>query len=960
MSQESFVAGERIMVRDEQWLIRSISAASTGHKLDVTGISSLVRDRSATFFTAIDDITRFDPRDVTLVPDTSSHFLTSRLWLDSVMRRSAVPVSDTRIQVGNRGLFDHLDYQLRPAEKMLTNLRPRILIGDAVGLGKTLEIGIALSELIARGRGERILVVTPRAVLKQFQTELWTRFGIPLVRLDSQGIQRVQRELPAGRNPFSFYKRVIVSIDTLKNPHLYRHYLKTHHWDAVVIDECHNLINRGTQNNELAHTLAANTDALILSSATPHNGSAESFAELISLLDPTAIADQKDYSAHDIEHLYVRRHRGSEEVANQIGDRWRERQQPQVTPVTPTPAEHAVLAELDDTWLRPRSGAAPVTGRGRSLFPWTLFKAFLSSPAALLQTIRNRRRTLGGSSSIDEGGAAAVAGAAAELSALARLEDLATQVGTPAKLDAVVDLLRDLGVGRGSKERVVVFSERIDTLDFLHDVLPKRLGLPASAVRVLHAQQSDDRIQDTVESFGQADSPLRVLLASDMASEGLNLHKECHLLVHYDVPWSFIRIQQRNGRIDRYGQVHTPAIHALALADQDTTSEVRVVTSLLTKEHEANKALGDAGVLMELGRTQYSDTLEEKVVMEALAAGSQVEDVARTPEAAMADWFLAAAYGDEPVSPTAESAPTAPRALVFPDEDDFLAELLESQPEHTRREMHVERDADRDLLSFTPPEDLRIRMRQLPRELVRGTDSVMEHMALTGSEHLAETRLRAAQQSTDPWPDVQYLTPVHPVVAWAGDRGMSLLPRQTAPVLAGNVDAPVFLTQATWANDAGQVVSARLGAVSGLMDRTGRLLADRSSADVGDLTDALTRAGIDQDALNAGRASQWDADRLTRGVGPALDMALQELRERRDEFEGDLLERIEVDQARLHRWEQRSFDLLGLQPPSASRTKRGDRVTREASRLERLIASMAASGDPYVRLLGVIVPGRSL
>lgn len=89
------------------------------------------------------------------------------------------PLNDTRIAAGHRGLFDKLDYQLRPAQKALENLRPRILIGDAVGLGKTLEIGIILSELIARGRGERILVVTPRAVLKQFQTELWTRFGIP-------------------------------------------------------------------------------------------------------------------------------------------------------------------------------------------------------------------------------------------------------------------------------------------------------------------------------------------------------------------------------------------------------------------------------------------------------------------------------------------------------------------------------------------------------------------------------------------------------------------------------------------------------------------------------------------------------------------------------------------------------------------------------------------------------------
>lgn len=97
-------------------------------------------------------------------------------------------------------------------------------------------------------------------------------------------------------------------------------------------------------------------------------------------LDPTAIADNRHYSASDIEHLYVRRHRGSPEVAAQIGDRWRERAQPQVRPVTPTPAERAVLEELDATWLHPASGVAPVTGNGRTLFPWTLFKGFLSSP----------------------------------------------------------------------------------------------------------------------------------------------------------------------------------------------------------------------------------------------------------------------------------------------------------------------------------------------------------------------------------------------------------------------------------------------------------------------------------------------------------------------------------------------------------------------------------------------------
>ena len=188
-------------------------------------------------------------------------------------------------------------FQLRPVHLALTNPHPRLLIADAVGLGKTLEIGIVISDLIRRGRGEHILVVTPRAVLEQFQHEMWIKFAIPLVRLDSDGIQKVRQTLPASRNPFSYYRRVIVSIDTLKNPVRYRHHLASQRWDVVVMDECHNLINPGTPNYEIAKLGAAQTDALLLASATPRNGKAESFAELITLLDPTAIKDKSTYAA---------------------------------------------------------------------------------------------------------------------------------------------------------------------------------------------------------------------------------------------------------------------------------------------------------------------------------------------------------------------------------------------------------------------------------------------------------------------------------------------------------------------------------------------------------------------------------------------------------------------------------------------------------------------------------------
>ena len=204
----AYAVGERVIIRDEEWTVRTVAPATPGLRLEVTGVSALVRDQEAVFFTAIDHVERLDPAQVQFVPDQSARYLRTRLWLDSVMRRSPIPIAEDRVVAGHRALLDRLDFQLRPATTMLDGLRPRILIGDAVGLGKTLEIGIALSELIARGRGERILVVTPRAVLKQFQMEMFTRFGIPLVRLDSTGIQRVQRELPAGRNPFAYFKRV--------------------------------------------------------------------------------------------------------------------------------------------------------------------------------------------------------------------------------------------------------------------------------------------------------------------------------------------------------------------------------------------------------------------------------------------------------------------------------------------------------------------------------------------------------------------------------------------------------------------------------------------------------------------------------------------------------------------------------------------------------------------------------
>ncbi|MGW0971580.1 DEAD/DEAH box helicase [Streptomyces sp. NPDC002516] len=282
-----FAPGTQVLVRDEQWLVKKVADTTyDGWMVEVTGVSSLVRGMDAVFYERLDQIDPLDPDKTRLVPDSSPNHRKARLYLEAVIRKTALPQTEHGLALAGNFLMDQQTHQLRPAQLALSmeNPQPRVLVADVVGLGKTLEIGILLAELIRRGRGERILVVTPAHVLEQFQRELWTRFSIPLVRLDSTGIQRIQQDIPAGRNPFAYFKRAIISVDTLKSD-VYAHHLENTEWDAVVIDESHNLVNRGTKNNSLARLLARRTDALVLASATPHNGDAESFAELIGMLD---------------------------------------------------------------------------------------------------------------------------------------------------------------------------------------------------------------------------------------------------------------------------------------------------------------------------------------------------------------------------------------------------------------------------------------------------------------------------------------------------------------------------------------------------------------------------------------------------------------------------------------------------------------------------------------------------
>ena len=903
--------GSIVVVRDEEWLVTQIEPASDGQFIHVQGLSELVRETDAVFSTALDDVVPLDPARAKVVADDSPNYRRARLWLESTLRKTAVPLTDPTMTVAAQGMADPLEYQMTAVRKALApdKLRPRILLADAVGLGKTLEIGMILSELVRRGRGERILVVTPRHVLEQMQFELWTRFALPFVRLDSVGIQRIRQKLPASRNPFAYYKRVIVSIDTLKSDRYLAH-LEKQHWDAVVIDESHNVTNSTAQNNRLARLLARRSDALILASATPHNGRKESFAELIRMLEPSAVTPDGELVEEMVKDLIIRRHRHSPEVAAVVGAEWAERLEPNNILVPASAAENAIAEELDETWLHPQAGKSPYSGANASLFPWTLAKAFLSSPEALRETVVTRVRTVGTPTDANR----------RELEALARLQVLAeAALDEPsAKYDALVKHLKAIGVGKGESTRAVIFAERVTTLHTLSEKLLTSLKLPADAVEVMHGQLSDERQQEIVESFKQEASPIRILVTGDVASEGVNLHLQCHHLIHYDIPWSLIRIEQRNGRIDRYGQKHRPQITTLLLepASSGFSSDLRVLQRLMEKEHEAHQALGDAASLM----GKYDVKAEEDAIRKVLAGQLKLDDeVKNVDEVGQSDSFSdffqrVIDASNQPSTRPPEEA----RMGIYADDLTFLGDALTEvfTTPHQKHPSGVEwKEYPGDSLAeLSPTRDLADRLAVLPQSYLAEREVVRRLVLATTKERGVQDLVAArGEESNSLWPESSYIAPLHPVLDWASDRALASLSRYEIFIVRGSSGTHVLL-HGMLTNKRGQVVAASFMDVE---------FPDPSNptfclpTPLGTAAEAMEL--LDIRAANTGAVI--DPARFEAFIGPAMAAGAAQMDQLVEAARSDTTDRVKQWQDRSRSWERDADALISR---STLRDRRAD------------------------------------
>nr|WP_315848147.1 DEAD/DEAH box helicase [uncultured Rhodoferax sp.] len=897
------------------------------------------------------------------------------------MRRRSV-ANDQRIHLGHRGVMNLVPYQLDPALQALRQPRSRILIADAVGLGKTLEAGILATELIQRGRGKRILVVTQKAMLTQFQKEWWSRFSIPLVRLDSVGLARVRNRIPANHNPFNYFDRSIISIDTLKSNLEYRNYLENAWWDIIVIDECHNVAARAGESGlsrraRLARLLSTRSDTLVLLSATPHDGSARSFASLMSLLDPTAISDPDHYTPDDFRNKGLVIRRFKKDIRDQVSADFQERVTTCLREKASALEEAAYRALLEVKFTQSGQHKA---GRQQELQRVGMQKALFSSPKAALESTLRRIVLLQSKDSVSDDEQTEVTGLGELRSALQALVD-DPSAKSFSRYQKLLELLRSASFGWSkddANDRLVIFSERIETLSWLKERLSADLQLKSKQLEVLHGGMADTEQQALVERFGRLDDPLRVLVCSDVASEGLNLHYFCHRLVHFDLPWSLMTFQQRNGRVDRYGQKHRP--HIVYLFTEAVTEKVRgdlrILEILEQKDEQANFNLGDPSAFLNV----YDPDKEVEKVSDYMAGGMTPEQVeAALDQVAAAkgqedganegDYLLELFGGGDASDAGVASGQPAGNSLSHIDEP---ATLFESEYHYVKAALTqlnqgqtlcqwTSVDQER-LVSLTAPRDLQERLRQLPREVQAEND----YYALTADPQRMAEAIEAARQARaeeETWPKLHYLWPQHPIVEWLGDRVLTHFGRHCAPLLQSvhlQPDEQAFVLMGLVPNRKGQPLLVEWQVVHRKVDAFGQ----------GEFTlqpfDAFAaRAGLKAGKL-PNRGQLTDDSPSVRAMQDALPQAVvamhAHLVAKQSAFSASLDERLRTTLAELARLQGRQVEQLTLDLERQLETVKRGRFEHRKQQINRVFDdyrqwvhdTLTTEPQPWIQVLAAV------
>ena len=594
--------GDLVRIRDERWRVLACTPCGATAIVETTGCEKANRAVRARFLLPFEPIDR-------LPSATAPKVVRPARW-----RRAArgvltgVAPSWTSLRSATGADITLIPYQLEPALALVDGRACRFLLADEVGLGKTVQAGLMMAEAIARRPETRALIVAPAGLRLQWQRELTHRFRLDAEVLDAAGLARISATVPSHVNPWSLPPIVITSIDYIKRPEVMRS-LEMLTWDFVAFDEAHNLAGRSDR-AAAAQLIAGRSRIVVLLTATPHSGDEAAFQKLCAIGDirsryPLAMFRRTRADAG----MAVRRRIASMRVR-------------------PTAAESAMHAALISyarrAWTESSGESAPAV----RLVMTVLGRRACSSAGSLGRSLERRLAALEGdahsdvqlhlpfadiSTDDDEGdawlGYPGLRDGAEERALLGRLLTLATAASVrESKLAWLARFVRRVN------EPVIVFTEYRDTLE---RVAAAVAGLDAVC---LHGGLTEYERHEVLLRFTTGSA--RLLLATDAASEGLNLHPRCRLVINLELPWTPMRLDQRAGRVDRIGQHRT--VHCLRLIAAGTCEE-GILARLTSRTDRIQAALGDMPDGSDIAHSVF-----------APCRSTPVDTVTPTPEAGQA------------------------------------------------------------------------------------------------------------------------------------------------------------------------------------------------------------------------------------------------------------------------------------------------------------------------------------
>ena len=608
--------GQLVEVRRRQWVVTDVSSGvlsptSNGGQ-HLVGLSSLDEDSMGE---EIQVVWQMEAGAQVLekagLPSITGWDSNDRLeaFLDAVRWGAVTNADRSFLQSPFRSGITIEDYQLDPLVRAVEMARVNLLIADDVGLGKTIEAGLVIQELLVRHRARTVFVVCPASLQVKWQTEMQEKFGLEFRIVDTEYVKRLRRERGIHVNPWTSYPRLVTSMDWMKSGEGFRllkdvlppHITYPRKFDILVVDEAHNVAPASasmyaleSQRTRLIRSLAPHFNHRLFLSATPHNGYQESFTSLLELLDDQRFARTVMPDEKQLHRIMVRRLKC--DIVDVNGKPVFPVRKLEALEIDYSEEErqiHALLGKY--TADRSKSVKGTRFEYGTDFVHMLLKKRLFSSPMAFALTLAKHRETIergklkGDRDTMDDRilrkailkteeeysddslveeaqhEAVEVVGELApplsreQRDMLDRLtawsEKARNRVDSKARaiLNWLESHLKTDGSWNG--KRVILFTEYRATHSWLHQILTTN-GYGGDRLMFLHGSMLPDE-REAVKAAFQAHpdiSPVRILLATDAASEGIDLQNHCNYLIHVEIPWNPNVMEQRNGRIDRHGQ----------------------------------------------------------------------------------------------------------------------------------------------------------------------------------------------------------------------------------------------------------------------------------------------------------------------------------------------------------------------------------------------------------------------